>query len=381
MPTSLQVVSHHRRLLCFVMSLERRSHCHRVSSCYVAQPPSYHLRSAGLPRRLRVLRHRAPLQPYGRKTSVSHHRRGGSLLPLLLRRARGRHVILVKQRRPIDEKEEKTRLRYGSTELPPPSLATAIGRTEEGGGEEMAATGPATQAGNAGPITAPVFAAYEPKDKTDPLYLHPSESPSLQLVTAQLEGISNYHPWARAMEMALKSKNKMALVCGGFQIPKELDPKFFYWDQSEGVWSDLKKRFSQQDIFRIAENHSEIYRTKQGTSSVNDYFTQLKLLWDELRGILPSTAEQIHEATSSPESSPESPNQVGDSVTEPVNEPQPRRSTRVRTAPSYLSDYTCQSATMKRTSPHAISNVLSYSGLSQKYKAFAVNIYPHSQRT
>nr|GMD54466.1 Retrovirus-related Pol polyprotein from transposon RE1 [Ipomoea batatas] len=158
---------------------------------------------------------------------------------------------------------------------------------------QMAATGPATQAGNAGPIPAPVFAAYEPKDRTDPLYLHPSESPSLQLVTAQLEEEAYY----------------------------------------------------------------------------------------------PGIAEQIHEATSNPESSSEShqqgqgdinnqsspPNQVGDSVTEPVNEPQPRRSTRVRTAPSYLSDYTCQSATMKRTSPHAISNVLSYSGLSQKYKAFAVN--------
>nr|GMC57949.1 hypothetical protein Iba_chr02aCG10550 [Ipomoea batatas] len=31
------------------------------------------------------------------------------------------------------------RLRHGSTELPPPSLATAIGRTEEGSGEEDAA--------------------------------------------------------------------------------------------------------------------------------------------------------------------------------------------------------------------------------------------------
>ncbi|XP_019157739.1 PREDICTED: receptor-like protein 12 [Ipomoea nil] len=46
--------------------------------------------------------------------------------------------------------------------------------------------------------------AYEPKDRVDPLHLHPSETPSLQLVTTQLEGRSNYHPWARAMEMALR---------------------------------------------------------------------------------------------------------------------------------------------------------------------------------
>nr|GMD31251.1 uncharacterized protein LOC109166032 [Ipomoea batatas] len=312
---------------------------------------------------------------------------------------------------------------------------------------QMAATGPVTQAGNAGPIPAPVFAAYEPKDRTDPLYLHPSESPSLQLVTAQLEGRSNYHPWARAMHgdgIEIEEQN-------GYSLWRAVSPivgRSVLWiNTAEGVWSDLKKRFSQQNIFRIVEIHSEIYRTKQGTSSVNDYFTQLKLLWDELcqrnklsprarkciflgfangvkgyklfdlqskeiflsrdvcfyetsfpfhsnqsgqanenldtslvllseEAYYPGTAEQIHEATSSPESSPEShqqgqgdindqsspPNQVGDSVTEPVNEPQPRRSTRVRTAPSYLSDYTCQSATIKRTSPHVISNVLSYSG-------------------
>ncbi|XP_019170460.1 PREDICTED: uncharacterized protein LOC109166032 [Ipomoea nil] len=172
----------------------------------------------------------------------------------------------------------------------------------------------ANPAGNAGTIPASIFAAYDPKDRTDPLYLHPNESPSLQLVTVQLEGRSNYHPWARAMEMALRSKNKMVLLDGTLAIPNKADPKYFYWDQcntmilswifravsptigrsilwintAEGIWRDLKKRFSQQDLFRIAEIKSEIYRTKQGTSSVNDYFTQLKLLWDELFVLRPA---------------------------------------------------------------------------------------------
>lgn len=52
---------------------------------------------------------------------------------------------------------------------------------------------------------------------------------------------------------------------------------------SKGVWRDLKKRFSQQDVFRVAEiDQYEIHQTKQGNSSINEYFTQLKLLWDEL---------------------------------------------------------------------------------------------------
>nr|GMC60723.1 uncharacterized protein LOC109171934 [Ipomoea batatas] len=69
------------------------------------------------------------------------------------------------------------------------------------------------------------------RDQTDPLHLHPNESPVLQLVTAQLEGRSNYHPWARAMEMALRSKNKMVLVDGTMVVPSRADPKYFYWDQ------------------------------------------------------------------------------------------------------------------------------------------------------
>ncbi|XP_019190006.1 PREDICTED: uncharacterized protein LOC109184460 [Ipomoea nil] len=155
---------------------------------------------------------------------------------------------------------------------------------------------------------APTPAIFDPNDRVNPFSLHPNESPSLQLVTVHLEGKSNYHAWARAMEMALKSKNKLAFVNGSMLIPNQNDPKHFYWDQcntmvlswilravsptiarsvlwintAEGVWKDLKKRFSQQDIFRVVEIQAEIHQTKQGNTSVNEYFTQLKSLWDEL---------------------------------------------------------------------------------------------------
>lgn len=53
-------------------------------------------------------------------------------------------------------------------------------------------------------------------------------------------------------------------------------------DTTEGIWANLKRRFTQPDVFRVAEIQYEIYQTKQGNTSVNEYFTQLKLLWDEL---------------------------------------------------------------------------------------------------
>nr|GMD76419.1 uncharacterized protein LOC109166898 [Ipomoea batatas] len=247
----------------------------------------------------------------------------------------------------------------------------------------------------------------------------------------QLEGISNYHSLARAMEMALRSKNKMTFVNGLVLVPDELDPRYYDWDRcntmvlswilravsptigrgvlwintSEGVWKDLKKRFSQQDVFRIAEIQSQIYQTKQ----VKGY----KLLDVQTREVFLSRDvsfyenifpfENIHakkhpdlilpfegvsclnidEDTPLP-TAENSSNLHEDSLVFPVQEneventdtiqpSEPRRSTRVRITPVYLNDYACQNA-IRRTSPHDISKFMSYDSLSQTYRAFAANM-------
>nr|GMD28096.1 uncharacterized protein LOC109156569 [Ipomoea batatas] len=321
----------------------------------------------------------------------------------------------------------------------PSTMANPIPQME--GGENLAGSTHAIP----NLASTPVFYL---NDRANPLHLHPNESPSLQLVTAPLEGRVNYHAWARAMEMALRSKNKIAFVNGTMVIPSETDPKYFYWDQcntmvlswilravsptigrgvlwintAEGVWKDMKKRFSQQDVFRIAEIKSEIYQTKQGTSSVNEYFTQLKLLWDELLVLRPipscfakgvkgyklldintrevflsrdvSFYEDVFPFQISQDIQPSNlvlpaetmsyldtdehipvsnPPGVQSMEPEQANEPaiaesnpthQPRRSTRTRIQPAYLNDYTCQNAAARRTSPHEISKFMSYDSLS-----------------
>nr|GMD78188.1 uncharacterized protein LOC109157049 [Ipomoea batatas] len=280
---------------------------------------------------------------------------------------------------------------------------------------------------NPSPIPAEIF---DPNDQTNPLHIHANESPTLQLVTFQLEGRSNYHSWARAMEMALRSKNKMSFVSGRVAVPNELDPKYYYWERcntmvlswimralsptiargvlwintAEGVWKDLKKRFSQQDVIRIAEIRSQIHQTRQGNSTINEYFTQLKWLWDELlvlrplpsykqpsNLVLPSegmscltydeaiplpTHEALPDLLEIPTVTPVQNNEPVDTEASPP--PEPRRSTRVRTKPAYLDDYTCQS-TIKRTSPHDISKFMSYESLSQAYKAWAY-LYKRNER-
>ncbi|XP_019199063.1 PREDICTED: uncharacterized protein LOC109192811 [Ipomoea nil] len=155
-------------------------------------------------------------------------------------------------------------------------------------------------------------ATFDPNDSASPYFLHHSESPALILVSAALDG-RNYHPWARAMEMALLSKNKLGFVDGTLATPEVNDVKFPYWKRCnnmvatwimralspeiaqavlwlgtvERIWKTLKSRFGEADIFRISDLHAEIHQVRQGDLSVGAYFAKLRVLWDELQVIRP----------------------------------------------------------------------------------------------
>jgi len=48
------------------------------------------------------------------------------------------------------------------------------------------------------------------------------------------------------------------------------------------IWNDLKDRFSHGDMIRTSYIQVMISFFKQGELTVTNYFTQLKILWDEL---------------------------------------------------------------------------------------------------
>ncbi|XP_072080878.1 uncharacterized protein [Arachis hypogaea] len=142
------------------------------------------------------------------------------------------------------------------------------------------------------------------QDPINPFYIHPSENLTSVLVTPVLTG-NNYHSWCRSFSMAIISKNKY----GFLSIPSPLtdDPLFPIWEHcnnllswlfhslspsitqsvvyfstASSVWTDLKERFFQSDILRIAELQEEIYALRQGNQSVTEFYTSLKTLWEEL---------------------------------------------------------------------------------------------------
>ncbi|CAL1409609.1 unnamed protein product [Linum trigynum] len=150
----------------------------------------------------------------------------------------------------------------------------------------------------------PLAAALAPNH---PYYISSGDSSTTQLVSIVLTG-PNYHSWARSMRFGLLSKNKLAFIDPAVPTPPPGDPLYTAWQQCDTmvlgwilrslapdigqsvlwldsaveVWRDLSERFSIADLVRIADLQDEVFALKQGSMSVSEFFTKLRVLWDEL---------------------------------------------------------------------------------------------------
>lgn len=61
-----------------------------------------------------------------------------------------------------------------------------------------------------------------------------------------------------------------------------------YIDNAKKLWDELKERFTKRDYFRISDLIQEIHSIKQEERNVTEYFTELKILWDELDMLSPA---------------------------------------------------------------------------------------------
>jgi len=152
-----------------------------------------------------------------------------------------------------------------------------------------------------------------PQNPSSPYYLHPGENPGMILINIQLNG-TNYHTWSRAMKRALLSKNKLKLIDGSLDMPKQGTSLYEAWERCNvmviswitravdeqiaqstiyienavELWEDLKERFSKGDHFRISDLLQKVHSMKQGERSVSGFFTDLKILWEELESLRPT---------------------------------------------------------------------------------------------
>ncbi|XP_028775519.1 uncharacterized protein LOC114732403 [Neltuma alba] len=143
-------------------------------------------------------------------------------------------------------------------------------------------------------------------DFTHPLYLHPSDTQSVTLVSQVLRGAENYEVWSRSITLALLAKNKMGIIDGTCtredqdphlcdlwdrcnaivlswlinSVDKQIATSIVFSNSARLVWLDLKDRFHKADGMRIFTLHKMINSIIQGTMNVSEYYTKLKDLWE-----------------------------------------------------------------------------------------------------
>ncbi|XP_016199008.1 uncharacterized protein LOC107639968 [Arachis ipaensis] len=118
-------------------------------------------------------------------------------------------------------------------------------------------------------------------DPSSVFFLHHSKNPRVSIISVKLD-TKNYNEWSRAILIALKSKNKLGFVDGTLTKLSVDYPNFSAWDKSVDIWNDLRHRYYQGDIFKIAELEEKLFSLKQWDSSTTDYFTKLKAIWEEV---------------------------------------------------------------------------------------------------
>ncbi|GAV66404.1 UBN2_3 domain-containing protein, partial [Cephalotus follicularis] len=72
-------------------------------------------------------------------------------------------------------------------------------------------------------------------DFNDPLFLHPSDTPEVNLVNEPLIGTKNYEVWSRAMMIALTTKNKLDFINGSCKKPEAHSPILHQWERCNAI--------------------------------------------------------------------------------------------------------------------------------------------------
>lgn len=145
------------------------------------------------------------------------------------------------------------------------------------------------------------------QDMLNPLFLHPSDG-ATSIQVDKLQGSSDYRAWKRSLEIGLRSKRKLGFVKGTVQRSTEDKAKADMWDTcnnmviswltsnvspairqsiiymttSREIWLNLEQRFSVSNGSRKYKLNKELYDIKQNDMSVNDYYTALRTVWEEL---------------------------------------------------------------------------------------------------
>ncbi|KAJ0936628.1 putative retrotransposon gag domain, retrotransposon Copia-like protein [Helianthus annuus] len=149
-------------------------------------------------------------------------------------------------------------------------------------------------------------------DIGDPLFLHPSDSSALTIVSVKLKGTENYSVWSTSMKLALEAKNKFGFVNGKCERSTEDLVLASQWDRCNSVvltwllnsvseelflgqvfsslasevWEDLQETYDKIDGSVVYDLFKKINCISQNGSTVADYYNRLTTMWKQFDAML-----------------------------------------------------------------------------------------------
>ncbi|XP_074360983.1 uncharacterized protein LOC141701207 [Apium graveolens] len=129
----------------------------------------------------------------------------------------------------------------------------------------------------------------------------------MKLISDPFDG-SGFSNWKRSMIIALSARNKLGFIDGMLLKPNATDPTFKSWSRcndmviswllgslsksigrsvifsnsAHQMWQELEERYGSPNGTQLFALHKELSKISQGNSNIPDYFTKLKVLWDDV---------------------------------------------------------------------------------------------------
>ncbi|XP_015084169.1 uncharacterized protein LOC107027540 [Solanum pennellii] len=143
-------------------------------------------------------------------------------------------------------------------------------------------------------------------DVSNPLYIHPSDNPSLILVPVSFEGVG-YRSWRRGVMRSLSVKNKLGFITGKLKrssstspmercdnmviswilnsLSKDIADRVEYVSDAVKSWKELEDRYDQTNGAKLFQIQNDINDLSQGDLDYTLYYTRMKKLWEELSNL------------------------------------------------------------------------------------------------
>lgn len=148
----------------------------------------------------------------------------------------------------------------------------------------------------------------DPQVFQNPFFLHPIDGPSTLSIHEKLIGAHNYRSWRRSIEIALSTKCKLGFVQGTVDRSLVDANKAELWDTCNNIvisrlmssisdsiaksimfvgttseiWKQLESRFALSNGSRKYKLHKDTYDIVQQGSTISEYYTKMKCVWEEL---------------------------------------------------------------------------------------------------